>query len=282
MLTWLRRGCALSLLPGGVPQHVAFVMDGNRRFATKQHIDKAAGHSQGYSKMIDVIHWCLELGVGWISVYAFSIDNFKRSVDEVQALMTLAEQKFLELTREDGLAEREGVEIRILGDLQLAPPGVQGAAARLMAATAALPRKRAVLNICFSYTAGEEWVGALASVQAGQQSGLLQPQDVTQGLMLRCLRTEACPPVDLLIRTSGETRLSDFLLWQCAHAQLAFVETLWPDFSFLDFARWAAQNCIHSAGSRFQAQGRQPWSAAGLEWKASDGLPGLHPQCRQL
>ncbi len=232
LVRYLFLGLVLRL--GGSPQHIAFIMDGNRRFAANRSINKLSGHSLGYSKasggqahaqdtrapsilgpgstltpvcsqpsghcpllqMVDVIHWCLALGVPCISVYAFSIDNFARSLDEVQALMHLAELKYEELTKvrtcwhgsppgrnascrprgprprarepaavtpsertharacvpqEDGLAEAHGVEIRVVGDLSLAPPAVQGSAARLMLKTQALPAKRAVLNICFSY-----------------------------------------------------------------------------------------------------------------------------------
>ncbi|KAG2438540.1 hypothetical protein HXX76_005091 [Chlamydomonas incerta] len=238
-VTWLRRALLFLLyLTGHVPEHVAFVMDGNRRYAERQHVDKATGHTHGYGKMVEVIHWCMELGVRHVSVYAFSIDNFRRSAEEVTALMRLAEDKYGELARDNGLAEREGIRMHIVGDLTLPPPSVQGAAARLMRNTAALQRQRATLNVCFSYTASEESVAAVAELQAAVRQGLLQPGDVTPAALHGALRTRHdCPPVDLLVRTSGETRLSDFLLWQAAHAHLCYLPTLWPDLSVLDFAR---------------------------------------------
>ncbi|GIL50153.1 hypothetical protein Vafri_6288 [Volvox africanus] len=235
---WFRRAIyfLLSML-GPVPIHVAFVMDGNRRFAERNHVDKATGHTQGYGKMVDVIHWCIELGVKYITVYAFSIDNFKRSPDEVGTLMGLAEEKYIELAQDNGLAEREGIQMHIVGDLELPPPAVQGAAARLMQATAALPRRLAALNVCFSYTASEESVTAVHEIQDAVRAGRLRPDDVTSEVLTGALRTgPTCPPVDLLIRTSGETRLSDFLLWQAAHAHLCYLPTLWPDLSYWDFA----------------------------------------------
>ncbi|KAG2435494.1 hypothetical protein HYH02_011789 [Chlamydomonas schloesseri] len=236
---WLRRALLFLLyLTGHVPEHVAFVMDGNRRYAERQHVDKATGHTHGYGKMVEVIHWCMELGVRHISVYAFSIDNFRRSTEEVTALMRLAENKYYELARDNGLAEREGIRMHIVGDLTLPPPSVQGAAARLMRNTAALRRQRATLNVCFSYTASEESVAAVAELQAAVRQGLLERGDVTPAALHGALRTRHdCPPVDLLVRTSGETRLSDFLLWQAAHAHLCYLPTLWPDLSVLDFAR---------------------------------------------
>ncbi|GAX76013.1 hypothetical protein CEUSTIGMA_g3456.t1 [Chlamydomonas eustigma] len=236
--TLTRRLLGLLLLLGHRPQHVAFIMDGNRRFANKEHIDKIGGHKKGYKKMIDVIHWCLELGVPAISVYAFSIDNFKRPQHEVSSLMQLAEDKYKELAQENGLAEREGVEMRILGDLNLAPRSVQGAAARLTQATTKLKNKRAILNICFSYTASEELVQAISAIQDAVSTGQLIESDICPHLLDSCMYTTSdCPPVDLLIRTSGETRLSDFMLWQSRNAHLAFVDRLWPDLGYLDFAK---------------------------------------------
>ena len=176
ILTWLRRLLGLLLFIGKRPHHVAFIMDGNRRFASNKSIEKIQGHTQGYGKMIEAIRWCLELGVGHISVYgtlfsspqkslhsssqplslspAFSVDNFKRSPEEVSSLMVLAESKYKELAAENGLAEKESVEIRVIGDLSLAPPSVRSAAARMMKETSKIgaDKRRAVLNICFSYS----------------------------------------------------------------------------------------------------------------------------------
>ncbi|PNG99519.1 Dehydrodolichyl diphosphate synthase, partial [Tetrabaena socialis] len=138
---------------------------------------------------------------------------------------------------DNGLAEREGIRMRIVGDLALPPPAVQGAAARLMRKTGALPRQRATLNVCFSYTSSEETVTAVHELQAAVRSGRLLPYDVCAEALRGSLRTGPdCPPVDLLLRTSGETRLSDFALWQAEHAQLCYLPTLWPDLSYADFA----------------------------------------------
>ncbi|KAG2500203.1 hypothetical protein HYH03_001783 [Edaphochlamys debaryana] len=258
---WLRRCISMLLyLLGCVPQHVAFVMDGNRRYAERRHIDKATGHTHGYGKMVDVIHWCIELGVKHITVYAFSIDNYKRSMEEVSALMHLAEEKYKELARDDGLAEREGIRMAIVGDLELPPPPVQGAAARLMRGTASLRLQRATLNVCFSYTSSEETVHAASQLQAAVRSGELLPSDVTPAALTGSLRTgPSSPPVDLLIRTSGETRLSDFLLWQASHAHLCYLPVLWPDLSYLDFAQCVLsyqRHAPHMAALRRTAEAR--------------------------
>ena len=246
----------LLLFIGKRPRHIAFIMDGNRRFASKNSIEKIQGHTHGYGKMIEAIRWCLELGVSHISVYAFSVDNFKRSPDEVSSLMVLAESKYKELAAEHGLAKKEGVEIRVIGDLSLAPSSVQSAAARMMKETSKIgaDKRRAVLNICFSYSSQEEVSQAREAISDAITEGRLLPSDYCPRLLHGTLRTGPdCPPVDLLIRTSGETRLSDFMAVQCRNAHLCFVDPYWPDFSYLDFA-----GCVlgYQRGKLLEAQAR--------------------------
>eukprot|EP00898_Chlorokybus_atmophyticus_P001482 jgi/Chlat1/2334/Chrsp17S02803 len=227
---WFRQQAIRVLSAGPVPRHVSIIMDGNRRYAEKHAMDRQQGHAQGYGKMLEALQWCLDLGVKCVTVYAFSIDNFKRSKAEVDALMDLAEQKLAELLQEIVLLEKHGVAIRVLGNLSMLPPKVQRAAARAMYATA--HHKGAVLNICLAYTARNEMTAAAVALQDAVRSGVLLQSDISEQLFERCLYTDDCPPVDLLIRTSGETRLSDFLLWQSSQSCLAFLTVLWPDFSF--------------------------------------------------
>lgn len=231
----LQRGVDWLVSWGGVPRHVAFIMDGNRRYADKEHIHKYEGHTHGYKKMVDVIHWCLHLGVQYISVYAFSIDNYKRTEDEVGMLMRLAEEKYSELMKDKTIKDKYGVEVRVIGDLSLSPESVQAAAARLMQSSMNLKKKQAVLNICFSYSATEELAHAVHDMQQAIHEGSILPEDVSPSLLLNCLYTLETPPVDLLVRTSGETRLSNFLLWQSSTACLYFTKCLWPEFSYVDF-----------------------------------------------
>lgn len=132
------------------PNHIGFIMDGNRRYAHSLGIDTMGGHSEGYRVLLDCLQWCLELQVSVVSVYAFSIDNFNRSDKEVDALMRLAHSKILELCRQVKSLERRGVRIQIVGDLSLAPKEVQEAAQQIMTATEC--NSRCTLNICFSYT----------------------------------------------------------------------------------------------------------------------------------
>ncbi|KAL4419506.1 hypothetical protein ABPG77_002292 [Micractinium sp. CCAP 211/92] len=318
--SWTRRAAAAALVAGGrpVPRHVAFIMDGNRRFAEARSLRKVDGHSFGYRRLIDALEWCLELGVRCVSVYAFSIDNYRRSSEEVATLMQLAQEKLAHMLQEHDVLARHGVQVRVIGDLSLAPPAVQAAAAAVMAATA--HHDRAVLNLCFSYSASEELLHALdcleataSCVSAGSSANLpaarandAAPEAAAVGgaagihgspgslqgspappALERHLYTAECPPVDLLVRTSGETRLSDFLLWQSRHALLAFTPVLWPDFGFLDLVAAVMQfqrHCAHLQRLRTAVAEQQAAAAAAaaagsaLAGASARGLPQQLPQ----
>jgi ditrans,polycis-polyprenyl diphosphate synthase len=150
LIPLVRRSVASILGIGPIPQHVAFIMDGNRRYAERHHLRTLHGHSYGYDALIKALEWCLELGITAVSVYAFSIDNYQRSQEEVSTLMQLAEEKLTHMLQEHPLLEKYGVQVRVIGDLALAPIAVQKAAQRIMNATQGYTK--AVLNICFSYT----------------------------------------------------------------------------------------------------------------------------------
>eukprot|EP00232_Nephroselmis_pyriformis_P011710 CAMPEP_0182894196 /NCGR_PEP_ID=MMETSP0034_2-20130328/24932_1 /TAXON_ID=156128 /ORGANISM="Nephroselmis pyriformis, Strain CCMP717" /LENGTH=223 /DNA_ID=CAMNT_0025027971 /DNA_START=69 /DNA_END=736 /DNA_ORIENTATION=- len=221
-------------------------MDGNRRFADKRHISRGSGHLAGYKTMIDSLEWCLDLGITCVSVYAFSIENFKRSPEEVECLMGMAAEKLDMILQERELVDRHGVRVMVLGDLSLLPPGVQRAAARVMHATR--HNSRGTLNICLSYTSRHEMAHAVGTVRRAVSEGRLHPTDVSAAVLERCLYTGRCPPVDVLIRTSGETRLSDFLLWQSSHALLVFTDVMWPELSFWDLVRAVVEYQRHCQG----------------------------------
>ena len=150
LATWLRHAVTSIVGIAPVPQHVAFIMDGNRRYAERQQLHTIQGHSFGYQRLIQALEWCLDLGITCVSVYAFSVDNYRRSDEEVATLMQLAEEKLEYMMQEHAVLERHGVQVRVIGDMTLAPPGVQAAAKKVMAATQ--HHSKAILNICFSYT----------------------------------------------------------------------------------------------------------------------------------
>uniref|UniRef100_A0A671K5M6 Alkyl transferase n=1 Tax=Sinocyclocheilus anshuiensis TaxID=1608454 RepID=A0A671K5M6_9TELE len=195
-LSFLERLTANILKAGPMPKHVAFIMDGNRRFAQKAHVERQEGHSQGFEKLAETLRWCLNLGIHEVTVYAFSIENVKRSKEEVDGLMELARQKFSRLLTEQENLEKHGVCIRVLGDLTLLPADLQQLIAKSVVATKA------------------------------------HNNDVSEVLLSECLYSSNSPNPDLLIRTSGEVRLSDFLLWQTSYSCLVFQSVLWPEYSF--------------------------------------------------
>lgn len=214
---------------GPIPRHIALIMDGNRRYAQKNSMGRAEGHLRGFDKLAETLEWCLDLGITEVTVYAFSIENFKRSKEEVDCLMELARQKFARLMEEKETLQKNGICIRVLGNLALLPKDVQESIAEAMSFTK--HNTRAVLNVCFAYTSREEMCHAIKEVSEGVQLGLIKESDINEELLEKCMYTYASKDPDLLIRTSGEVRLSDFLLWQSTFSVLSFVQVLWPDFS---------------------------------------------------
>uniref|UniRef100_H2YIH2 Alkyl transferase n=1 Tax=Ciona savignyi TaxID=51511 RepID=H2YIH2_CIOSA len=200
-LPWYHQFCSSVLKTGPIPKHVAFIMDGNRRYAVKKHVERIEGHSQGFDKLAEVLQWCQELGVKEVTVYAFSAENFKRSKEEVNSLMELARSKFERILKEKGKLEELGVRL-------------------------------CILNVCAAYTSRLEITQAVKDIKWGVEEGLLYENDITERLMDRTLQI---PKVDLLIRTSGEVRLSDFLLWQSSLSYLSFLKHLWPELTVWDF-----------------------------------------------
>jgi len=221
---------------GPTPHHIAFIMDGNRRYAKKLNVERIAGHRRGYSTLLEVLKWCNHLNVKIVTVYAFALDNFKRSKHEVDSLMELAAQKVTEMLDARREITQYGVRVNILGNLDRLPPKLQQAMARVMQSTRG--HNRLTLNIAFAYSAKQELADATAKVAKGLESGTLREDDINTELLERCLYTAEQPHPDLLIRTSGETRLSDFLVNQCRRGTcLSFIQPLWPELSFWQF--WA-------------------------------------------
>jgi len=183
---WFRAAVAAVLRAGGgpIPRHVAIVMDGNRRFAASRNMRRENGHKFGADKLLEVLEWCLALGVRCLSVYAFSTDNFKRSQTEVQVLFALAEEKLDQLAVSPVIAKHR-VRVQVLGELRLLPPGLQRAAAGAMTAT--WHHDGPVLNVCFAYTGREDIAQAVGAMGAGVADGRLAKAAVTEETLARCL-----------------------------------------------------------------------------------------------
>ncbi|CAH0717374.1 unnamed protein product, partial [Brenthis ino] len=234
MSTWVKENCVSFfqlfcikiVKTGRVPQHIAFIMDGNRRYAKKFSVNISAGHSKGFDKLSETLKWCLDLGIPEVTVYAFSIENFKRTKEEVDALMDLSRDKFNKLLEEIDQINEWGVRLNVPGRLSLLPEDIQILASKAMLATRHNNKLR--LNIAYAYTGRDEISRAASNIVVGVQNKELSPDDIDEDLVSQTL--DLGEP-ELLIRTSGEVRLSDFMLWQVSNSVLYFSDVLWPEFS---------------------------------------------------
>lgn len=213
-----------------LPRHVAIIMDGNGRWARQHRLAVALGHRQGVEALRAVIRRASDLGIEVLSLYAFSRDNWRRPAQEVSALMGLVLEFF---SKEIDELNRNGVKIRILGEKAAFPAAQQAALKRAEAVTAG--NRGLMLNIALNYGGREEIVRAARGLAEDARDGRVDPQAIDQALFRERLYTQGQPDVDLLIRTSGEMRLSDFLLYQNAYAELVFPQVLWPDFTVAHF-----------------------------------------------
>lgn len=213
-------------LHGAVPQHIAVIMDGNGRWAQARNLPRPAGHQAGMSAVREVVEGAVQAGVGVMTLFAFSQENWQRPADEIAALMLLLEEYVASETAE--LRER-GVSVRILGEIERFSPSARAAAERCVAATAG--GTALALNLCISYGSRAEITRAARRLAEQVAAGQLRSEEITEGRLAAELYTAAWPDPDLLIRTSGEQRLSNFLLWQLAYAEIHVSPVLWPDFT---------------------------------------------------
>ncbi len=217
-----------------VPEHVAIIMDGNRRFAEEQGWDPARGHEIGRDTLEDVLDWCLEVDVRYLTVYAFSTENFHRSPREVKHLMDLFEDNFLDMAEDDRVHEHE-INVQAIGQLDALPTRVQDAIQVAEDATGHYDRYH--YTIAVAYGGREEILEAIRDIAADVRDGHVDVESIDEGLMSKYLYTSHLPDPDLILRTSGEERLSNFLLWQLAYSELYFSDVFWPGFRKVDFLR---------------------------------------------
>ena len=211
-----------------LPRHVAIIMDGNGRWAQKRGMPRTFGHKAGVEALRGIIRHSSDLGIEALTIYAFSTENWKRSVEEVGALMGLLLEYF---TKELDELHRERVCIRILGDIDAMPKGLEKQQAALRAAMERTKDNTGLrLNIALNYGGRQEIVRAAQTLARRACAGELSPEDITMDVFADALYTRGMPEVDLVIRTSGEMRLSNFLLYQCAYAEFYVTDVLWPDF----------------------------------------------------
>jgi undecaprenyl diphosphate synthase len=208
-----------------IPRHVAIIMDGNGRWAKSRGQLRWDGHSAGADSVRETVEAARRLGVEYLTLYAFSVNNWNRPRLEVEALMRLlshfAKREQAELVRQD-------IKVEVAGSLEAFPSGTRRAVEGLMAATA--HGRSMTLTLALSYGARTDLVGALQKVAAEVAAGTLAAEDVTEAALRGRMTTSHLPDVDLLIRTGGETRISDFLLFESAYAELCFMPVMWPEF----------------------------------------------------
>jgi undecaprenyl diphosphate synthase len=211
---------------GSVPAHIAVIMDGNGRWAKGRALPRPLGHHAGMRAVREVIQGCLDARVGVLSLFAFSQENWQRPAGEIDALMSLLQEY---IAREVDNLRDKAVSVRILGDLERLAPGARQAVDRVMAETAS--GTELALNLCVSYSSRAEITRAARQLAEEAASGRLDPAEIDEDAVARRLYTAPWPDPDLLIRTSGEMRISNFLLWQLAYAELYVTPVLWPDFT---------------------------------------------------
>jgi len=217
---------------GNVPRHVAIIMDGNGRWARGRHMPRAFGHRSGMTAVREVIEGSVEAGIEFLSLFAFSQENWERPVTEVEALMNLLVE-YVGSEAEELTAK--GVQVRVLGDLSRLTPAAATAVADVMRRTAG--NTRLVLNLFISYGARDEIVRAARALAREAAAGTIDPESITEEMVSARLYTADCPDPDVLIRTSGEQRISNFLLWQLAYSELVITKVLWPDFTRAELFR---------------------------------------------
>jgi undecaprenyl diphosphate synthase len=222
----------VDLQPERLPHHVAVIMDGNGRWAKQRGLPRIMGHRRGVDTLKTLLRCCRDWGIGALTAYAFSTENWGRPIEEVDFLMTLFErvlrQELMEMMAEN-------VRIRFVGNLAALPASLQGEIQ--LAVTETKTNQGINFTVATNYGGRQEIVQACRNLAAQVQRGELNPEEITEELFSQHLYTAPTHDPDLLIRTSGEMRISNFLLWQLAYAEIYVTDTLWPDFDTTEFHR---------------------------------------------
>ena len=209
-----------------LPQHIAIIMDGNGRWATKHGKNRIFGHTNGINSVRETSEGCAELGVKYLTLYAFSTENWNRPITEVSALMTLLLKT---IKAELKTLLKNDIRLKVIGDIAKLPVGVAKELTDAMARTA--NNKRMDLILALNYSGKSEIVRAVKELAVKVEKGELKPDDITEEMVSNNLYTAGIPDPELLIRTSGEQRVSNFMLWQLAYAEYFFTDVFWPEFT---------------------------------------------------
>ena len=212
-----------------MPKHIAIIMDGNRRWAKQRNLPVKLGHKQGAETLKKIVRYANKIGIGYITVYAFSTENWKRSEEEVSALMNLLENYLDDFAKE---ADTENIVIRVLGNMKPLSQALQESIERTIKRTE--NNTGTIFNIALNYGGRDEITNAVKEIAKDIKEGKLEVEQISEELVGSYLYTKNEPDPDLLIRTSGELRLSGFLPWQSTYSEFLFLDKLWPDFTEKD------------------------------------------------
>ncbi|RLF59166.1 MAG: di-trans,poly-cis-decaprenylcistransferase [Thermoplasmata archaeon] len=215
-----------------IPKHIAIIMDGNRRYAKQAGLKATKGHQIGKDKIEETLDWCLELGIKNLTVYAFSTENFKRSPDEIRELMYLCRTE-LDKAKSDSRIHKNKIKINVIGQLESLPKDIQQSAKELIEKTEMYEDN--ILTIALAYGGREEIIQAIKHIAEDVKTEKLKIKDINEGSVSSYLYTNGLPDPDLILRTSGEERISNFLLWQVAYSEFYFSDVYWPAFGKKDF-----------------------------------------------
>jgi undecaprenyl diphosphate synthase len=215
-----------------LPRHIALIMDGNGRWARNRGLPRKAGHAVGAETFRSIATYCKEIGIDYFTVYAFSTENWKRPTDEINAIMGLLEQYLLEAIEK---MEADRVRLHILGDLTPLSPKLKALCARTEEISKTLEGLQ--VNLCLNYGGRDEILHAARTFATACRNGERTPDDLTEEMFSGYLYSKGIPDPDLIIRPSGEVRISNFLLWQGAYAEYYFTDVLWPDFDKAELDR---------------------------------------------
>jgi undecaprenyl diphosphate synthase len=227
-----------------VPQHIAIIMDGNGRWAKRRGLPRKAGHKAGAETFRRIAAYCNEIGVKYLTVYAFSTENWKRSADEVSGIMFLLENYLKEALRD---MEKNRIRFKVFGDISRLTPALQRLCRETMERSSVYSDVQ--VNFCLNYGGRDEIVRAARAFAADVAAGKRRPEDLSEADFALYLDSAGVPDPELVIRPSGELRTSNFLPWQSAYSELVFMDVLWPDFSGADLDAAIAE--FHQRNRRF-------------------------------
>lgn len=251
--------------PGGIPAHIAVIMDGNGRWAKRRGLPRIAGHNEGVNSVRDIVEACGQLGVQYLTLYAFSTENWKRPKDEVSLLMRLLLRALRD--ERDRLHQNE-VRLRAIGDIGALPEDVRDEL------TGAIDMMRnntgLTLVLALSYSGRWDLTGAMRRMAQDVKAGVLSPESVSEKIVSQYLSTHELPDPDLLIRTSSERRISNFLLWELAYSEMVFADEFWPAFR---------RKSLYAAIAEYQKRERR---FGMVSEQVQSSSPSVHPLRRVL